>query len=91
MGTGYINVGRKNRQKEKDATEDPRGRHVQESSKRTMVTNSQKPARMEYTQTTSVKATSLGIAHSVIKHSNSSCFHHEAPALIGLPHVKTFV
>ena len=46
----------KSRQKENLATEDPMGRHVQESSSRTVVTNSQKPARMEYTRTF-VKAT----------------------------------
>jgi hypothetical protein len=41
MGTCYINVGRKDRQKENEATEDLMGRHVQESSRRAMVTNSQ--------------------------------------------------
>jgi hypothetical protein len=78
-----MDVGRKNSQKEKGATEDTMGRHVQEDSRRKMVTNSQKPARMEYTHT-SVKGTSIGIAHLVIKHSSSPCFHQEAVALMGL-------
>jgi hypothetical protein len=47
MGTHYINVGRKNRQKENWVTEDLMGRHVKESSRRTMVMNSQKPERLE--------------------------------------------
>lgn len=41
MGTRYIDGGRKNRQKENSATEDPIGKHVQQSN-RTTVTNSQK-------------------------------------------------
>jgi hypothetical protein len=48
MGTRCVSVGRKDRQKENWATEDAMGRHVQESSRRTVVTNSQKPARKEY-------------------------------------------
>ena len=32
IGTGYIDGGRKNRQKENSATEDPIGRHVQDNS-----------------------------------------------------------
>jgi hypothetical protein len=71
-------------QKENWATKDPMGRHVQESSRRTVVTNSQKPERMEYIHRTSVKATSLGTAHLVIKHSSSLWFHQEAVALMGL-------
>jgi hypothetical protein len=39
--TGCISVGRKIREKEHWATEDPLGRHLQEGS-RTVVTNSQK-------------------------------------------------
>jgi hypothetical protein len=50
MGTGCINVERKNRQK-KWATEDPMGRHVQEDSGH----EQPKPERMEYTHTASVK------------------------------------
>jgi hypothetical protein len=84
MSTRYINVGRRNRQNENWATEDPMGRHVQESSRRTMVTNSQNPTSMEQINTTSVKATCLGTAHLVIKHSRSPWFHQEAVALMGL-------
>jgi hypothetical protein len=62
MGTRYINLVRKDRQKKKRAAEDLMVRHVQECSRRTVVTKSQKLERMEYTHTTSVKATSLGIA-----------------------------
>jgi hypothetical protein len=46
-GTGYISVGRKAGQQENWATADPMGRHVQESSRRTLATNSQKQERME--------------------------------------------
>jgi hypothetical protein len=49
-----------------------------------MVTNSQKSVQMEYTRTASVKVTSLGIAHLVIKHLSSPWFHLEAVALMGL-------
>jgi hypothetical protein len=42
MGTGYIDGGRKNGQKENSATEDPIGKHLQESGRRTIATNSQK-------------------------------------------------
>jgi len=50
-----------------------------------MVTsNSQKPVRMEYTHTRSVKTTSLGLAHLVIKHSRSPWFQKTAVALVGL-------
>jgi len=70
---------------ENGTPKNPIGRHVQESSGRKMATtNSQKPVRMEYTQTTSVKTTSLGLAHLVIKHSRSSWFHKKAVALVGL-------
>jgi hypothetical protein len=70
---------------ESGAPKNPIGRHVQESSGRKMATtNSQKPVRMEYTHTTSVKTTSLGLAHLVIKHSRSSWFHKKAVALVGL-------
>jgi len=63
MATSYINVGRKNRRKEKGTTEDPMGRHVKEG---TEVTNSHKLVRMRYTHTTSLTATSLPVAHLVI-------------------------
>jgi hypothetical protein len=46
MGTCCINVGRKNWQKENWATEDTKGRHVQERSRRTAVTSSQRLVRM---------------------------------------------
>ena len=51
MGARYIDGGIKNWQKENSATKDPIGKHVQESSRRTIVTNCQKSARIEYTQT----------------------------------------
>jgi hypothetical protein len=38
MGAHYINVGRKNREKENRTTEDPKGRYMQKVS-RTTVTN----------------------------------------------------
>jgi hypothetical protein len=37
------------------ATEDPMGRHVQGSSRRTVVANNQNPWRIEYTHTTFVE------------------------------------
>jgi len=61
MGTRCINLVLKDRQKKNGATKDLAGRHVQECSGRTMVMKSQKLERMEYTQTTPVKSTSLGI------------------------------
>ena len=45
--TGNMSVGRKNRQKENWNTEDLKGRHVQDSSRWTVVTNRQTPERME--------------------------------------------
>jgi hypothetical protein len=56
MGTRYINVGRKNGQKEKWATVNLMARHVQEISNRTMVKNNQKIklVQMEYNYTTPV-------------------------------------
>ena len=50
----------------------------------TMFMNSQIPVRMEYTHTTSVKATSLGIVHLVIKTRAIPWFNKKAVALIGL-------
>jgi len=41
LGKGYIDGGRENRHKENSVTEDPIGKHVQESSRRTTVTKSQ--------------------------------------------------
>jgi hypothetical protein len=84
MGTRSTNVRRNNRHKENWATEDPTGRHVQGTGRRTMVTNSQKPARMEYIYTTSVKETSLEIAHLVMVQFCSPCFHQQAVALLRL-------
>jgi hypothetical protein len=70
---------------ENGAPKTPMGRHVQESSRRKIATtNSQKPVRIEYTHTTSVKTTSLGLAQLVIKHSRSPWFHQKAVALVGL-------
>jgi hypothetical protein len=70
---------------ENGAPKDPMGRHVPESSRRKMATtNSQKPARLEYTHTTSVKTTFLGLAHIVIKHSRSPWFHQKAVVIVGL-------
>lgn len=70
---------------ENGASKDPMGRHVEESSRRKMgTTNSQKPVRMEYTHTTSVKTTSLGLAHLTIKPSRSPWFHQKAVVLVGL-------
>jgi hypothetical protein len=67
------------------APKDPMGRHVQECSRKKMsTTNSQRPVRMEYTHITSVKMTSLGLAHLVIKHSRSPWFHQKPVALVGL-------
>jgi hypothetical protein len=59
MSTGYISMGRNYTQKGNWATKDPMRRHVQESSRRTVITSSQKPERVELTHTMSVKATSL--------------------------------
>jgi hypothetical protein len=47
-------------------------------------THSQRPVRMEYTHTTSVKTTSLGLADLVIKHSRCPWFHQKAVALVAL-------
>jgi hypothetical protein len=67
------------------APKDPMGRHVQECSRRKMATtNIQKPVRMEYTHITSVKTTSIGLTHIVIKHSLSPWFHEKPVALVGL-------
>lgn len=71
----YTSVGHKNGQSKNVATEDQMGKYVQESSKKTTVTRSQKPVRMEHTHTTSVKATSPGISQPVVKHSRSPWFH----------------
>jgi hypothetical protein len=51
MGTHYLNVGRTNRQKENWATKDQMGRHVQENSRRTVVTEQPKTgAKQVYSQ-----------------------------------------
>jgi nicotinamide mononucleotide (NMN) deamidase PncC len=47
IGTCYVNVGRKNRQNEHWATEDPMGRHVQKSRMRKTVKSIRKLKRME--------------------------------------------
>jgi len=47
MGTPYINLRRKKRQKENCVTEDLMGRHVQESSRGTLFENYLKPEQME--------------------------------------------
>jgi hypothetical protein len=86
MGTGYIDGGRKNRQKENSATEDAIGKHVQQSSRRTIVTNSQKSARIQHTHIKHVKAISLGIAHLVTQHSSFIWYHQEAVDLTGFIH-----
>jgi hypothetical protein len=70
-------------QKENSATEDPTGKHVQQRS-RTAVKNSQKSTRNEHTHTTHAKATSLGIAHLVTKHSSFLRYHQKAVALMKL-------
>ena len=88
MGTLFINLVLKDRQKKNGATEDLAGKHVQECSRRAVVTKSQKLERMEYTQITSVKATSLGLAQLKIQRTSSPWFHQEAVALIGL---NTFI
>lgn len=49
-----------------------------------MFMNSQRPLRMEYTHTISVKATSLGIADLVIKTTAIPRFNKKAVVLIGL-------
>lgn len=54
-GSHYLNVRRRNRQKENGRTEDQMSRHVQEVSRSTMVTSSQKPERMAYIHTTFVE------------------------------------
>jgi hypothetical protein len=77
-------MGHKNRPKENGAAEDMLGRCIQEGNRRTVVTRSPKPGRMGYTHTASVKATSLGIAHLVIKHSSSPGFYQEAVTFMGL-------
>jgi hypothetical protein len=84
MATRYINVGRKSRRKEKGTTEDPMGRHVEDGSRGTKVTNSQIPVRMRYTHATSLTATSLQIADLVIKKLSCRWFHLEAIALMEL-------
>jgi hypothetical protein len=71
----YTSVGHKNGQNKNVATEDKMGMYVQESSKKTTITRSQKPLRMKYTHSTSVKATSPGISQLVVKHSRSPWFH----------------
>lgn len=84
MDTRYSDVGHNNWLKKGRATEDMMGRHVQRSSRRSVVTNSQKPGRLGYTHTASVKATSLGIAHLGAEHPNSRWFHQEPVAVMGL-------
>ena len=84
MGTGYIDGGRKNKQKENSATEDPIGKHVQQSSRRTIDKNSQKSARIEHTYTTHAKVKSLGIAHLVTQHSSFLWYHQKTLALMAL-------
>jgi hypothetical protein len=59
-------------------------RHVEESSRRLVVASSQKPVRMEFSHRISVKSTSLGIAHLLIKHSGSVWFHQRAVAVMAL-------
>jgi hypothetical protein len=76
-------VGHKNGQKIW-VTEDPMGRHTQESSMRIVVKNNQKPVGMECAHVTSIKATSLGLDCLVIKHWSSPWFYQEAIALIGI-------
>ena len=46
LGSHYINVRRRNRQKENGTTEDRMGRHVQQGSRSTTITRNQKPERM---------------------------------------------
>jgi hypothetical protein len=60
------------------------GRHVQEGSRRTMVTKSQKLERIEWIHTAFVKSTYVGTAHLVMKHSSSPWFHQKVVALMGL-------
>ena len=50
MGTGYISVGRKNRQKENVATEDPMGRHLQESNRAVVTEQPKTGANGEHPQ-----------------------------------------
>lgn len=65
MGKRHTSVGHD--QQKNEETEDSIGRHVQESRRMTMVMNSQRPLRMEYTHATPVKATSQGRSHLVTK------------------------
>jgi hypothetical protein len=58
MGTGCINVGHKNRKTENWATEHPIDRHVPQSSKRTMLTNTHKPERNQV-DTHSIRKTNV--------------------------------
>jgi hypothetical protein len=60
------------------------GRHVQESSSKTVISNSQELVRMGYTYATSITMTTLEIAHLVIKYSSCPCFHQQTIAFMGL-------
>jgi hypothetical protein len=84
IGIGNNSVGRKNRQEENWATGNQMSRHVQESSRRTVVTSRRKLERMGWIHTTFVRMTSLGIDHLEIKHSRTSWFHQETGVLVGL-------
>ena len=77
MGTRCTKVGRRNRQKENWAPEEPMGRYVQGGIRRTVITNIQNPVRMEYIHTTSAKVTFLGTAHLLIKYSISPWFYQD--------------
>jgi hypothetical protein len=54
-GSHYINVRRRNRQKENETPKDPMRRYIQKGSRNTKVTSSQKPERMAYIHTTFVQ------------------------------------
>ena len=76
--------GLNNRRQENTALEDPIGRHVQKSSGRVMITNSQNWCEWSEFTPLSTKVPSLGVPQRVIKPPSSLWLRQEAIALMEL-------